>query len=363
MLGEPPAATGRDPYDRNVTSLNDALAGISSVDESVAAQAWERIDALAKPPHSLGRLESLGAQLAAIAGRCPPPPSDPARIVVVAGDHGVVAQGVTRWPSALSGVLAATVSAGGAGVTVLARVADAQVRVLDAGLASEVPGVEARVIRRGTGDFAVEAAMTRDEVLAAIELGLAEAERAAGEGVRSVATGEVGIGNTTTAAALVAAFTGAPASEVAGRGADSPPEVVARKAEVIGRALELHRPDPADPIGVLAAVGGVEQAVLTGLVLGAARHRLPILLDGVTGAAAGLAAVALCPAASGYLIAAHAGAEPAIGIALERLGLEPLLDLGLALGEGSGAALALPIVRAASAIMSEMATLESLLAD
>lgn len=344
-----------------MTSLNDVLAGVSSVDGSVAAQARERIDGLAKPPHSLGRLESLGVQLAAIAGRCPPPPPDPARIVVVAGDHGVVAQGVTRWPSALSGVLAATVAAGGAGVNVLAGVAGAQLRVLDAGLASAVPGVEAAVVRRGTGDLAVEAAMTRAEVLAAIELGIAEAERAAGEGVRCLATGEVGIGNTTTAAALVAAFTGAPASEVAGRGADSPPEVVAHKGEVIGRALALHRPDPTDPIGVLAAVGGVEQAVLTGLVLGAARNRLPILLDGVTGAAAGLAAVALCPAACGYLIAAHAGAEPAIGVALDRLGLEPLLDLGLALGEGSGAALALPIVRAASAIVSEMATLESLL--
>lgn len=344
-----------------MTSLNDALAGISVVDGSVASQAREWIDGLAKPPHSLGRLESLGAQLAAIAGRCPPPLPDPARIVVVAGDHGVVAQGVTRWPPALSGVLAATVAAGGAGVNVLAAVAGAQLRVLDAGLASAVPGVEAAVVRRGTGDLAVEAAMTRDEVVAALELGLAEAERAARDGVRCLATGEVGIGNTTTAAALVAAFTGAAASEVAGRGADNPPEVVTRKAAVIARALGLHRPDPADPVGVLAAVGGVEQAVLTGLVLGAARHRMPILLDGVTGAAAGLAAVALCPAASGYLIAAHAGAEPAIGVALKHLGLEPLLDLGLALGEGSGAALALPIVRAASAVMSEMATLRSLL--
>lgn len=341
--------------------LGETCDRIVPVDASSAAQAREWIGALAKPPHSLGRLESLGEQLAAIAGTCPPPLPDPVRIVVVAGDHGVVAQGVTRWPSALSGVLAATVATGGAGVTVLARLAGAQVRVLDAGLALGVDGVEAQVIRRGTADFTEAPAMTRDEALAAVELGIAEAGRAAGEGIRCLATGEVGIGNTTAAAALVAAFTGAPASAVAGRGADSPPEMVARKAEVIAGGLALHRPDPADPIGVLAALGGVEQAVLTGLVLGAARHRLPVLLDGVTGAAAGLAAVALCPAGAGYLIAAHAGAEPAIGVALDGLGLYPLLDLGLALGEGSGAALALPIVRAAAALMTEMATLDSLL--
>lgn len=346
-----------------MTGLADLVAGIRPIDEKMVALARERIDGLAKPPHALGRLESLGAQLAGIAGCCPPPWPDPARIVVVAGDHGVVAQGVTRWPPALSGVLAATVAGGGAGVNVLARLAGAQLRVLDAGLASAVPGVETAAVRRGTADFAVAPAMTRDEVVAAVELGAAEAERAAADGVRCLATGEVGIGNTTAAAALVAAFTGAPASDVAGRGADSPPAMVARKADVIARGLALHRPDPGDPVGVLAAFGGVEQAVLAGLALGAARHRLPVLLDGITGAAAGLAATALCPAAAGYLIAAHAGAEPAIGIALDRLGLEPLLDLGLALGEGSGAALALPVVRAAAAVMTEMATLESLLPD
>lgn len=344
-----------------MTSLNDTVTAIGELDAAAAAAAEEVQAGLAKPPGALGRLESLGVQLAAIAGSCPPPLPDPARILVVAGDHGVLAQGVSRWPAALSGILASTVVAGGAGVNVLAALAGAEVRVLDAGLAEAVEGVEASVVRRGTGDFSIEAAMTREEVVAALELGIAEADKAADDGIHCLATGEVGIGNTTPAAALIAAFTGADAALVAGRGADAPPEMVARKAEVIGRALALHRPDPADPVGVLAAVGGVEQAVLAGLLLGAARRRLPVVLDGVTGVAAGLAAVALAPAVSGYLIAAHAGAEPGIRVGLDRLGLVPLLDLGMALGEGTGAALALPLLRASVTVMTDMATLESLL--
>ncbi|MBK8448171.1 MAG: nicotinate-nucleotide--dimethylbenzimidazole phosphoribosyltransferase [Micropruina sp.] len=342
-------------------NLNDTVAGIVAIDESVRLEALQLQAGLAKPPNALGRLETFGVQLAAIAGACPPPLPDPARIVVVGGDHGVVDQGVTRWPAALSGVLAGTVVQGVAGVSVLAASAGVQVRMLDAGLAAEVPGVPAEVIRRGSGDFTVGAALGADEVIAALELGIRQAELAFDEGVRCLATGEVGIGNTTAAAALIASFTGASAEVVAGRGADSPPEMVAVKASVIARGLALHRPDAADPLGVLAAFGGVEQAVLAGLVLGAARLRIPVLLDGVTGVAAGLAAVALAPAASGYLIAAHAGAEPGIAVGLQVLGLKPVLDLDLALGEGTGAALAIPILRGAAAVMSEMATLESLL--
>lgn len=342
-------------------NLNDTVRSIVAVDESARAQAVEHQLALAKPPHALGRLEDLGVQLAAIAGHCPPPLPDPARIVVVAGDHGVVDQGVTRWPAALSGVLAGTVVDGVAGVSVLARSAGVQVVALDAGLAAAVQSVPAAVIRRGTADFTRGPAMTLDEAKAAVELGITQAEIAYDEGVRCLATGEVGIGNSTVAATLIAAFTGADAATVAGRGADSPPEMVAHKVDVIGRALALHGPEVSDPIAVLAAVGGVEQAVLTGLVLGAARLRLPVLLDGVTGVAAGLAAVALCPAASGYLIAAHAGAEPGIAVGLRALRLNPVLDLGLALGEGTGAALALPILRTSVSVMTDMATLASLL--
>jgi len=342
-------------------TLADTLAGIVATDQGAYADALEHQLRLAKPPHSLGRLEALGAQLAAIAGRCPPPPPEPARIVVAAGDHGVVAQSVTRWPPELSGVLAVTVAEGVAAVNVLAALAGAQVRVLDVGLRAAVAGVEALPVRRGTGDITVTTAMHRGEAIAAVELGIREAESAADQGIRCLATGEVGIGNTTPAAALIAVFTRSEAAAVTGRGADSQPEMVAHKVAMVARALDLHRPDPADPIGVLAAVGGVEVAVLTGLVLGAARWRLPILLDGVTGAAAGLAAVALCPSVAGYLVAAHAGAEPGIAMAHRQLGLDPVLDLGLALGEGTGAALALPILRAAVAVMTDMATLESLL--
>ena len=342
-------------------NLVDTAAAIVPVDPTARSAAQRRLSVLAMPPHALGRLEDLSIQLAGIAGRCPPPTPDPARIVVVAGDHGVVAQGVTRWGSALSGLLALTVAQGVAGVNVLATSAGVQVRVLDAGLATEVPGVPTGAIRRGTADFTTEPAMTRVQVVEALELGIRQAENAVGEGIRCLATGEVGIGNTTVAAALIAAFTGADPVTVAGRGADAPPEMVALKADVIARALVLHRPDPADPIGVLTAVGGVEQAVLAGLVLGAARLRVPVLLDGVTGVAAGLAALALCPAAGGYLSAAHAGSEPGIAVGLEQLGLAPVLDLDLALGEGSGAALAIPILRAAVAILTDLATLESLL--
>lgn len=204
-------------------SLSDTVRGIVAVDEIARAQAVEHQLALAKPPHALGRLEELGVQLAAIAGQCPPPMPDPARIVVVAGDHGVVDQEVTRWPPALSGVLAGTVVDGVAGVSVLARSAGVQVVALDAGLAAPVPSVPEAVIRRGTADFTQGPAMTRDEATAAVELGIAQAELAYDEGVRCLATGEVGIGNTTAAAALIAAFTGAEAAAVAGRGADSPP--------------------------------------------------------------------------------------------------------------------------------------------
>ena len=280
---------------------------------------------------------------------------------IILGIVGAVVGNALLGLVGLSAQSGSWVAQGVAGVGVLARSVGVQVRVFDAGLLAPAPGVPAEVVRRGTGDFTAGPALSRDEVVAALELGIRQAELAHDEGVRCLATGEVGIGNTTPAAALIAAFTGATAAAVTGRGADSPPEMVAVKTDVIARALALHRPDPSDSIGVLAAVGGVEQAVLTGLVLGAARLRLPVLLDGITGVAAGLAAVALCSAASGYLIAAHAGAEPGIAIGLARLGLDPLLDLGLALGEGSGAVLAVPIVRAAAAILTDMATLDSLL--
>jgi nicotinate-nucleotide--dimethylbenzimidazole phosphoribosyltransferase len=341
--------------------LADLASSLRPVDEAAAAAALARHDRLVKPPGSLGRLEELGARLAAIARCCPPPVPQRPAAVVCAGDHGVLAQGVSAWPAEVTALMVSQFCSGTAAVNQLAAVVGAQVSVLDVGVAADLPRhprLRSAKVRRGTADLSQEPAMTREEAARAVLAGAGIAEELTGAGVDLLVTGDMGIGNTTPAACLIAAFAGAPAAAVTGPGAGGPPEQLERKTAVVAAALERHRPDLGDPLGTLAALGGLEHAALAGLMLGAAAAGVPVILDGVSACAAALAARALAPASAGYLVAGHRSTEPGASTALAALGMEPLLDLGMRLGEATGALLAVPLVRAAAAALAGMATLE-----
>ncbi|WP_239082568.1 nicotinate-nucleotide--dimethylbenzimidazole phosphoribosyltransferase [Actinoplanes teichomyceticus] len=317
---------------------------------------------LTKPAGSLGSLEELSVRLAGLAGVCPPPLPAPATVAVFAGDHGVHAQGVSPWPQEVTAQMVANFVAGGAVVNAFARQAGADVMVIDAGVAIPLHGGPTLLdanIRRGTRDMTAEPALTREEARAAIEVGIAVAGQLVSSGAKCLLTGDMGIANTTPAAALTAVFTGADPATVTGRGTGIDDAMLAHKTAVIAAALARHAPDPADPLGVLATVGGLEHAALTGFILGAAANRVPVIVDGVIAASAALAAAAFAPAAVAAMVAGHRSAEPGATVALAHLGLEPLLDLGMRLGEGSGAVLALPIVSAAVRVLHEVATFDS----
>ncbi len=334
---------------------------VSPVDRDAGAQARRRHLRLVKPPGSLGMLEELGARLAAIAARCPPPIPARPMVVVAAGDHGVRGRGVSPWPSEVTAGMCRTICGGGAGVNALAEVVGAQVTVLDVGVTSELaehPRLRRARIRAGTADLSEGPAMTREEAGRAILAGAGLAEELCAEGIDLLVTGDMGIANTTAAGCLIAAFTGRSAEEVTGRGTGIDDAAFERKVKVVGGALRLHSPDPSDPLGVLGAVGGLEHAALAGLILGGAVAGVPVILDGVTTNAAALVAHALCPRVAGYLTAGHRSTEPGAAVALRCLGLDPLLELGMRLGEGTGGLLAVPIVRAAAAALGEMLTFE-----
>ena len=341
--------------------LTDTISAIEAPSPEALRLAQQRQAILTKPAGSLGLLERIGVQLAAIAGSCPPPVPERGVVGVFAGDHGVCAQGVTPWPQEVTVSMLLNMAAGGAAVNVLSRQAGASLVLTDVGVASDYPatdGVRDRNVARGTRDMSVGPAMSRDEALRALTVGIETADEAVAAGADILLTGEMGIGNTTASSALISVFTGVGVATVTGRGTGIDDDVLARKVDVIEAAIALNTPDASDPVQVLAAVGGLEQAALAGFILGAARNRVPIILDGVIACAAACLAVALAPEAAGYLIAGHAGAEPGITEALRHLGLDPLVDLGLRLGEGSGAVLALPMVQASARILSEMATFE-----
>jgi nicotinate-nucleotide--dimethylbenzimidazole phosphoribosyltransferase len=326
------------------------------------AEARERHHRLAKPPGSLGMLERVGIELAGIAGRCPPPDPMPAVVGVFVADHGVVVEGVTMWPQEVTGLVASVVGQGRAGINVIGRTVGASVHVVDVGAAcdlSQTPGVSSAPVRRGTANLAVGPAMSETEVLDALDTGLSVAVDLVRGGARCLITGEVGIGNTTSAAALVCAITGRAAREVAGRGAGADDATLARKVAVIETAC-ARVAGMVDPLNILAQVGGLEIAALVGFIVGGATARVPVIIDGAIACAALLVAAELAPGAEAYAIAGHRSAEPCGSIVLDRLSLEPLLDLGLRLGEGTGACLALPLVRAAARVLGEMATLDEL---
>jgi nicotinate-nucleotide--dimethylbenzimidazole phosphoribosyltransferase len=336
---------------------------VPALDRAAESAAMQRQARLLKPAGSLGRLEELGIRLAAIAGRCPPPvPARPA-VLVAAGDHGVVAQGVTPWPQAVTGAMVVAMTSGQAAVNAIAGAIGAEVRLLDAGVATAPaphPMVRQGNVRRGTADLAVAAAMTREQAALAVLEGAAAAGELLDAGADLLVTGDMGIGNTTPAACLIAALTGRAAEVVTGRGTGIDDATFQVKVKVVERALARHAPDAADPLGVLAGVGGLEHGALAGLALAGAARRVPVLLDGVNAGAAALLAVAIQPRVAGFLIAGHRSVEPGASAAMEHLGLEPLLDLRMRLGEGTGALLAVPIARSAAAVLGGMATFEVL---
>jgi nicotinate-nucleotide--dimethylbenzimidazole phosphoribosyltransferase len=343
-------------------TLAETIAAIRPLDVPAMAAARDLHARLTKPAGSLGELEELSVRLAGLAGTCPPPLPEPAAVAVFAGDHGVHAQGVTPWPQEVTAQMVANFLAGGAVINAFARQAGASVTVVDVAVAAPLPAgpglVDAKV-RAGTADLSVEPALTRDEALAAVEAGRQTADRLVDEGARILVAGDMGIANTTPAAALIAVFTGAAPGQVTGRGTGIDDAMLEHKTDVVARALAWHRPDPADPLGVLAAVGGGEHAAIAGFMLGAAARRVPVVVDGVIAVSGALAAVAFAPDALGALVPGHRSAEPGASIALAHLGLTPLVDLGLRLGEGTGAVLALPIVASAVRVLHEVATFDS----
>jgi nicotinate-nucleotide--dimethylbenzimidazole phosphoribosyltransferase len=351
------ALPGAEP----VSLLNETVDAIRGLDQDAVSAARDRQSRMTKPPGSLGALEGVAEQLAGLAGVCPPPLPEPAALAVFAGDHGVHAQGVTPWPQEVTAQMVANFLAGGAVVNAFAKQVGAEVCVVDVGVAADLTsrtGLVPRKIRYGTADMTEGPALTREEATLALEAGIETARDLVAAGNRCLLTGDMGIANTTASAALIAAFTGASPAQVTGYGTGIDEQTYAHKVEVVGRALALHRPDPQDPVGVLAAFGGLEHAALAGFILGAAALRIPVVLDGVIAGAAALVAQALSPDAICACVAGHRSAEPGHALALEALGISPLIDLELRLGEGSGAALALPLVGASVRALREVATFD-----
>ncbi|OQQ15028.1 5,6-dimethylbenzimidazole synthase [Streptomyces sp. M41(2017)] len=352
------ALPGEEPHDL----LAETVSNIRPLDAKALGEAWERQKRMTKPAGALGMLEIISAQLSGLSRMCPPPIPEPAAVAIFAGDHGVHAQGVTPWPQEVTGQMVANFLGGGAVCNAFANQVGAEVCVIDVGVASDLPatpGLLPRKVRAGTADMTTGPAMTREEVVAALEVGIETARDLVAAGNKALLTGEMGIANTTASAALIAVYTGADPSEVTGRGTGINDETLARKTEVVRRAVELHQPDPADPISVLAAVGGLEHAAMVGLLLGGASLRTPVILDGVSAGAAALVARAIAPEVLAACIAGHRSAEPGHVAALNKLGLRPLIDLDLRLGEGTGALLALPVVQSAARAMHEVATFDS----
>jgi nicotinate-nucleotide--dimethylbenzimidazole phosphoribosyltransferase len=350
------------PGEEPVDPLADVIAAIAPPDEAAMTAARERQDRMTKPRGSLGVLEEVSVRLAGLAGSCPAPLPEPACVAVFAADHGVHAQGVSPWPQEVTAQMVANFLAGGAVVNAFAAQVGAEVTVVDVGVAAAldpVPGLLPRKIAPGTADFTEGPAMTREQATAALTAGLEVARDLVAAGNRCLVTGDMGIANTTASAALVCAFTGADPAQATGRGTGIDAATYARKVEVVRRGLARHRPDPADPVGVLAAFGGFEHAALAGFILGAAALRVPVILDGVISGAAALAACALAPEVTSACFAGHLSVEPGHAIALARLGLSPLVDLGLRLGEGTGALLALPLVQSAARALRDVATFDS----
>ncbi len=331
---------------------------IRALDQEAMLQARERQNQLTKPTGSLGQLEALSIQLAGITGSSRPGVARKG-VIVMAGDHGIAREGVSAYPAEVTYQMVLNFLRGGAAINVLARQAGARVVVVDMGVARDFPDLPSLLRRKvayGTASMAQGPAMTRAQAEQALQVGVDVAQDEIDQGVDLLATGDMGIGNTSASSAMAAAFTGMPVGMVTGRGTGVDDAGLARKVQMLERALAVNRPNPRDALDVLSKVGGFEIAGLAGVILGAASRRVPVVIDGFISGAAALAAAELAPAVKPYLIAAHQSVEIGHRIVLERLGLRPLLNLDLRLGEGTGAALAFHVVEAAARILNEMAT-------
>jgi len=358
------AAPGRTGYQYLIQEeemaelLSNTVKMIKPLDEEAMAEAQARQDMLTKPQGSLGRLEKLSVQIAGIQGK-PLPQINHKAIITMAGDHGVVAEGVSNWPQEVTAQMVYNFLNGGAGINVIARQVGTRIIVVDMGVATELktnPQLLSRKVAPGTQNMALGSAMTREQAVTAIETGIEIVMSEVAKGLDIVGTGDMGIGNTTASSAICAIITGKSVAEVTGRGAGISDEQLTHKIEIINRALAVNRPDPAQPLDVLAKVGGFEIGGLVGVMLAAAAHRIPVVIDGFISGAAALIATTLSPRLKDFLIAAHISAEAGHKLMLRHLELEPLLNLGMRLGEGTGAALGIFLTEVAVRALNEMAT-------
>ena len=338
--------------------IDQTLAKIIPPDQSAMDAARARQDTLTKPQGSLGRLEELSITLAGIF-MDPIPKINRKAVILAAGDHGVVAEGVSAYPQEVTPAMVGNFLAGGAAINVLARHVGANIVVLDAGVAADLPddpSMRAVKIGRGTANMAIGPAMSREDAIKCIEAGIAAADEQIAKGADLIAFGDMGIGNTTPSSAITAVVTGADPSVTTGRGTGLDDPALAHKVEVVRRSIEVNKPDAKDGLDLLAKVGGFEIGMLAGAMLGTAAAHRPAVVDGFISGAAALIAWTLAPTLSHYLIASHQSVEPGHRIGMETMGLTPLLDMGMRLGEGSGATLAMPIIEAAAKCLAEMAT-------
>ena len=339
-------------------TIRDTIDRVRPVDAGAMARAEARHLDLTKPPGSLGRLEEVSIRLAGIFGTERPSTGGKA-VIVAAGDHGVVAQGVTGYPQEVTAQMVLNFLAGGAAINVLCRHLGVRQVIVDAGVISELPshtGLRSLKIGRGTADISQGPAMSRDQAERCVEAGMNLAVEVAESGADFIATGDMGIGNTTASSAITAVVTGLPPEETTGEGTGRTPDELRHKIGVVRRALDVNSPDTKDGLDLLAKVGGFEIGVLAGVMLGTAMVRRVVVVDGFISSAAALVAQAMCPIVRDYMIASHVSAERGHRAALIGLGLSPLLDLGMRLGEGTGAVLTMPVIEAAAACLSEMAT-------
>jgi len=342
--------------------LEKTLGEIRPVEAALERAARARLEGLTKPPGSLGRLEDIAARYCLITGEVQQPVLGRKKIFTFAGDHGVADEGVSAYPKAVTAQMVRNMLAGGAAICVLARHVGAEVCVVDIGVddpLENAPGLIRRKIRRGTANIAKGPALTRAEAVRAVEVGIELAQAAAAEGVQLIGTGDMGIANTTPSAALFAALLRCPVERITGRGTGIDDATLARKVRVIKQALKINRAQLSSPLEALAALGGLEIAGIGGLILGAASRRVPAVVDGFISSAGALVACRMHPPVRDYLFFSHRSQEAGHAAVLRHLETEPLLDLGLRLGEGTGAALAMPIIEAAVKIYNQMATFRS----
>ncbi|MEM2983392.1 MAG: nicotinate-nucleotide--dimethylbenzimidazole phosphoribosyltransferase [Candidatus Bathyarchaeia archaeon] len=341
--------------------LKETINAIRPLDGSYLEKAQRRLDNLTKPRGSLGRLEEFARKIVAIREELHPR-FDKKRVVTFAADHGIAEEGISSFPKEVTHQMVMNFLRGGAGINVLARHVGAEVMVVDIGVDHDFGNVEGLIVkkvRRGTGNISIGPAMERMEAIKSIIVGIELADMAHNDGCDVIGVGEMGIGNTTPSSAILSAITGMEVSSVTSRGTGIDDSQLAKKIRLIEKALQINRPDPADPIDCLAKVGGLEIGAIAGMVLGCAAHRIPIVIDGFISTAGALIAYKLNPFVRDYTFASHLSAERGHRIMLDHMNLSPMFDLNLRLGEGTGAALGIGILEASIKIINEMATFES----